>query len=1045
MNRHDLTSVLRQDPSSPQPAGEAEAQLAARLAKELGLKKPPSVESRAALAGSERLAILNDQPATSDRFGFGPFVRALCDIVLSESSQTPLAIALDGRWGTGKTSVMRMVESQARLAGFPCIWLNAWSLEGTENLLAAVGAEIQREARRLDKDSGSVTDSVRSTLRSASRALSWFTSAGAQLAELLADRVKDRESELAELASVVTANRSFEELVHILLRSPSSGKDVSSRLIVFIDDLDRALPDQIANTLRTLKLVLESPRCVFILAMDMAVVARAIEQHYSSAAAARDVRGLEAAAAYEPEHDEDVGRSFGFSYLEKLVQIRVEIPRLTPRVAREFLEDQQFNPQIIEIVRWAPPEETTNPRRLKQYLNWLTMNLQFIVGASLPEGLTNHLALRFLALRRSYPLAYQQFLGARTKQESREILYSALSAGRERGELEEDGGGLQRLRAYCEELALPQLARRFADFLGNEPLLVGAVGKEQPASGAFLPLSRAEASRRRAFDPADHLLLIDAVGLERILLGAEKLATAVQGTLGPQGRKVAVTVKDGRPSFLSDSLSIAQKVVLKDALENFGAGLVREAGARTVEAFGDGATTAMILARSILREVILAVRRGANAVAVRRGVEIAVKAALAAVEEVAVPVEGKHVNQVGSAAAGFDPEIGLLIAEAMEKVGKDGVIMVEEARGLDTTLEVVEGMQFDRGYLSPYFVTDAERREAVLEGCKVLLHEKKISSMKELLPVLEQIAKQGRPLLIVAEDVDGEALATLVVNKLRGTLHVAACKAPGFGDRRKGILEDIAVLTGGKVITEDLGIKLENVHLEDLGDAKKVVLTKADTVIVTDSDDARRREAIANRVKQIRNQIETTTSDYDREKLQDRLAKLVGGVALIKVGAATETEMKEKKVRVEDAMHATKAAIEQGIVPGGGVALLIASRALSKLREEGDALLGVQAVRKSLEEPLRQIVENAGLEGAVILEEVLTRGGSAGFDALQSKFVDVVATGLIDPSAVVQAALSNAAEAVILGLTTDALVLESEQDEPAAPGTLESSTEKPSK
>ncbi|HYH46948.1 MAG TPA: chaperonin GroEL, partial [Thermoanaerobaculia bacterium] len=394
------------------------------------------------------------------------------------------------------------------------------------------------------------------------------------------------------------------------------------------------------------------------------------------------------------------------------------------------------------------------------------------------------------------------------------------------------------------------------------------------------------------------------------------------------------------------------------------------------------------------------------------------------------PVEGKDIAHVGTISANNDEEIGRIIAEAMEKVGKDGVITVEEAKGLETTLEVVEGMQFDRGYLSPYFVTDAERMETVLENAKILLNEKKISSMKDLLPVLEQVAKQGRPLLIIAEDVEGEALATLVVNKLRGTLHVSAVKAPGFGDRRKAMLEDIAVLTGGRVITDDLGIKLENVRWEDLGDAKKVVLTKDDTTIVTDSEDTKRRETIAGRVKQIRNQIEETSSDYDREKLQERLAKLVGGVAVIKVGAATETEMKEKKARVEDAMHATKAAVEEGIVPGGGVALLRAIKAVEAVKAEGDVRVGVNIVRRALEEPARQIAMNAGEEGSVVVRQLLTTNGNSGFNAATGKFEDLVAAGVIDPAKVTKTALINAASISGLMLTTEAMVCEiKEKDE----------------
>ncbi|HSF41024.1 MAG TPA: chaperonin GroEL, partial [Thermoanaerobaculia bacterium] len=426
----------------------------------------------------------------------------------------------------------------------------------------------------------------------------------------------------------------------------------------------------------------------------------------------------------------------------------------------------------------------------------------------------------------------------------------------------------------------------------------------------------------------------------------------------------------------------------------------------------------------------------ANPMEIKRGIELAVRAAVESIDKLAKPVEGKDIAHVGTISANNDEEIGRIISEAMEKVGKDGVITVEEARGLETTLEVVEGMQFDRGYLSPYFVTDAERMETVLENAKILLNEKKISSMKDLLPTLEQVAKQGRPLLIIAEDVEGEALATLVVNKLRGTLHVAAVKAPGFGDRRKAMLEDIATLTGGRVITEDLGIKLENVRWEDLGDAKKVVLTKDETTIVTDSDDVKRHETIAGRVKQIRNQIEETTSDYDREKLQERLAKLVGGVAVIKVGAATETEMKEKKARVEDAMHATKAAVEEGIVPGGGVALLRAVKAVEQVVAEGDVRVGVNIVRRALEEPARQIAANAGEEGSVIVKQLLAGNGTSGYNAATGKFEDLVAAGVIDPAKVTKTALLNAASIAGLMLTTEALVSEIKEkdDKGGGPG-----------
>ncbi|HXU43966.1 MAG TPA: chaperonin GroEL [Thermoanaerobaculia bacterium] len=515
-----------------------------------------------------------------------------------------------------------------------------------------------------------------------------------------------------------------------------------------------------------------------------------------------------------------------------------------------------------------------------------------------------------------------------------------------------------------------------------------------------------------------------------ILRGVNKLADAVKVTLGPKGRNVVIEKKFGSPTITKDGVTVAKEIELGDGLENMGAQMVREVASKTSDVAGDGTTTATVLAQAIYREGSKNVTAGANPMELKRGIEMAVKAAVEAIDKLAKPVEGKEIAHVGTISANNDVEIGRIISEAMEKVGKDGVITVEEARGLETTLEVVEGMQFDRGYLSPYFVTDAERMETVLEGAKILLHEKKISSMKDLLPILEQVAKQGRPLLIIAEDVEGEALATLVVNKLRGTLHIAAAKAPGFGDRRKAMLEDIATLTGGRVITEDLGIKLENVRWEDLGEAKKVVLTKDDTTLVTDSEDPKRREAIAGRVKQIRNQVEETTSDYDREKLQERLAKLVGGVAIIRVGAATETEMKEKKARVEDAMHATKAAVEEGIVPGGGVALLRAVPAIDKLKAEGDVQVGINIVRRALEEPTRQIAANAGEEGSVIVKSLLAETGNIGFNAATGATEDLIKAGVIDPAKVTKTALVNAASIASLMLTTEAMISEiKEKDE----------------
>src|SRR5215210_1157025 len=513
---------------------------------------------------------------------------------------------------------------------------------------------------------------------------------------------------------------------------------------------------------------------------------------------------------------------------------------------------------------------------------------------------------------------------------------------------------------------------------------------------------------------------------QAILRGVNKLADAVKVTLGPKGRNVVIEKKFGSPTITKDGVTVAKEIELKDELENAGAQMVREVASKTSDIAGDGTTTATVLAQAIFREGVKNVTAGANPMDIKKGIELGVRAAIDAIEKMSRPVEGKDIQHIGTISANNDEEIGGIIAQAMEKVGKDGVITVEEARGLDTVLEVVEGMQFDRGYLSPYFVTDPERMEAVLENAKILIYEKKISSMKDLLPILEQVARQGKPLLIIAEDVEGEALATLVVNKLRGTLNVAAVKAPGFGDRRKAMLEDIAILTGGKAISEDLGIKLENIKLDDLGRAKKITIDKDNTTIV---DGGGKDADVQARVKTIRAQVEDTTSDYDREKLQERLAKLVGGVAVIRVGAATETEPKEKKARVEDAMHATRAAVEEGIVPGGGVALVRAQDAVDKVKAEGDVRTGVNIIKRALEEPFRQIVFNAGLEGSVLLNEVRQKGGSWGFDARNEQMVDMLAAGIIDPAKVTKQALLNASSIAGLMLTTEALVSEIKEDD----------------
>ena len=519
-----------------------------------------------------------------------------------------------------------------------------------------------------------------------------------------------------------------------------------------------------------------------------------------------------------------------------------------------------------------------------------------------------------------------------------------------------------------------------------------------------------------------------------ILRGVNQLADAVKVTLGPKGRNVVLEKKYGGPTITKDGVTVAKEIELQDPLENMGAQMVREVASKTSDVAGDGTTTATILAQAIFREGVKAVAAGANPMALKRGIEKAVETAIEEVKKLSKPVSGDMIAQVGTISANSDSTIGNIIAEAMKKVGKDGVITVEESKTMTTELDTVEGMQFDRGYLSPYFVTDAERMEVVLDEPYILIHEKKISNMKDLLPLLEQIARSGKPLLIIAEEVEGEALATLVVNKLRGTLTACAVKAPGFGDRRKAMLEDIGILTGGQTIMEETGIKLEGVRLEDLGWAKRVTVDKDNTTIVDGKGSAK---SIEGRIKQLRGQIEETTSDYDREKLQERLAKLAGGVAIIKVGAATETEMKEKKARVEDALHATRAAVEEGIVPGGGVALLRASHALKTLKLEGDEQIGVAIVKRACEEPLRQIVSNSGTEGAIVVDKVRNNDNpNFGYNAATDTYEDLVVAGVIDPTKVTRTALQNASSIASLMLTTEAMIAEipEKKSSPGGPG-----------
>ena len=518
---------------------------------------------------------------------------------------------------------------------------------------------------------------------------------------------------------------------------------------------------------------------------------------------------------------------------------------------------------------------------------------------------------------------------------------------------------------------------------------------------------------------------------QAILRGVNQLADAVKVTLGPKGRNVVLEKKFGGPTITKDGVTVAKEVELKAPLENMGAQMVREVASKTSDIAGDGTTTATILAQAIFREGVKSVAAGANPMALKRGIEKAVEAVVEEVKKFSKPVSGDAIAQVGTISANGDATIGNIIAEAMKKVGKDGVITVEESKTMVTELQTVDGMQFDRGYLSPYFVSDPDRMEAVLEDPYILIHEKKISNMKDLLPLLEQIARSGKPLLVIAEEVEGEALATLVVNKLRGTLNTCAVKAPGFGDRRKAMLEDIAVLTGGKALMEETGIKLEGVRLEDLGRAKRVTVDKDNTTII---DGAGTQKTIEGRIKQLRNQIEETTSDYDREKLQERLAKLAGGVAVIKVGAATETEMKEKKARVEDALHATRAAVEEGIVPGGGIVLLRAGDALANLKGEGDEQIGINIIRKATEEPLRQISGNAGYEGAIVIGKVRSNTDhNYGFNAASGQFEDLVKSGVIDPTKVTRSALQHAASISALMLTTEAMIAEIPEKKSSAP------------
>jgi len=528
------------------------------------------------------------------------------------------------------------------------------------------------------------------------------------------------------------------------------------------------------------------------------------------------------------------------------------------------------------------------------------------------------------------------------------------------------------------------------------------------------------------------ILKYDEEARKAILKGVNTLADAVKITLGPKGRNVILDRSYGAPTVTKDGVTVAKEIELEDKFENMGAQMVKEVASKTSDVAGDGTTTATILAQAIFREGAKSVAAGSNPMDVKRGIDKAVEVVVKELRKLSKPTkDAKEIAQVGTISANNDEAIGAIIAEAMEKVGKEGVITVEEAKGLETELEIVEGMQFDRGYLSPYFVTNAEKMEVELEDCLILINEKKISNMKDLLPILEQIAKMGRPLLIISEDIEGEALATLVVNKIRGTLHVAAVKAPGFGDRRKAMLEDIAILTGGKLISEDMGYKLENAKIEDLGRAKRITIDKDNTTIIDGAGD---RASLQGRVKQIRAQVEETTSDYDREKLQERLAKLVGGVAVIKVGAATETEMKEKKARVEDALNATRAAVEEGIVPGGGVAYLRTLPALDRMKLEGDEAVGVRIVKKALEEPLRMIANNAGMEGSIVVEKVKDKKGAYGFNARTDKYEDMIAAGVIDPTKVTRFALQNAASVASLMLTTQCMVADKPKDEAAMPG-----------
>jgi chaperonin GroEL len=975
MSRHDITSVLASDRRSTPRARLSRSELR-RVAKKVGMSEAGQnwIESFSEPPG---VSIIDDQPARRDKFGFSRFIRTLADITLSESTQTPITVAIDGEWGTGKTSILQMLERQAQLVGCPCIWLNAWVLENPGDFIAAADDEIRRAAGALD---GGIE-------------------AGIQI-PLDGPPTTSEQSYSMAGASAARAKRSFAKLVSGLLQSAAAKGTSSPLLLVFIDDLDRALPDQIANILRTLKVIVESPQCVFVIAMDTTIVAEAIAHYYR---------------ALDIGESDGGSRRFGNSYLEKLVQIRLKVPQLTRGVVADYLDEIGFAKEIQEIIAWAPSSVVTNPRRVKQYLNWLSINLQLIVGSSLPAGVSNAAALRAAAFRLSYPGIYGEVLQARNEREALLIVRGRLQES-EFLLMQEAPG--QDFDEYWERIVDPNTLRLLDEGVFRAILGIHPVEEIGDAELEHAVVSGAD---------AQPTIVSGKQARSAILRGVSMVADVVRKTLGPRGRYIALEKTAGGPELTRRGIQIARSIEVEDPVENVGVYLMREAAEETYRDVRDGVATTLAMTEEIVKTVMERHPSGASLALIRKGIGLAADAAIQFVTSMSESVV--ELAELTKVQGGRD--FAIVIAEAMEKVGKDGVITIEEGSSLVDELDVVEGMQFDRGYLSPYFINNQQSQSAELEDPYILLHDKKISNIRDLLPVLEAVAKAGRPLLIVAEDVEGEALATLVVNAVRGIIKVCAVKALGFGDRRKAMLQDIAILTGATVISEEVGLSLEKAGLAELGTAKKVQLTKEETTII---DGAGSEADIKGRVEQIRGGIEETTSDYDKEKLQERLAKLAGGVAVIKVGGVTESEVKEKMLLAEDALHAMRAAVEEGVVPGGGVALLRAIAAVDEIKVEREVQSGVQAVRRALEVPAAQIIANAGYPAAAFIPEIMNQENQrVGFNAITGELEDLVAAGITDPTRVLITCLRKTVATVERILSTEAWVSSKSEVEPAQP------------